>query len=365
MKILHAADLHLDSPFQALDRERAAQRRAEQRGLLMRIGDIARQAQADIAVFAGDLFDSDAPFTETAQLLGQVLSALPMPVFIAPGNHDWYGPRSPWARMDLGENVHVFTDSAVRCIELSDLNARIWGAAFTGRSRAAPLTGFEAPKDIDGVDIMLLHGEVGAPQSVYGPITEEELARSGMDYVALGHVHSFSGLRRAGYTYYAWPGCSEGRGFDETGVKGVILADVSRGACELEFIPVAGRRYEVLSVDITNSVDDYTTILSALPGDMRRDICRLTLTGQTSSPPDVAALSRALESRFFAFELRDGTTLRRDVWAGMGTDSLQGLFLTRLYSMHEASTDAAEKERIIKAARWGIRAMEKGEELTV
>ena len=76
---------------------------------------------------------------------------------------------------------------------------------------------------------MCLHGEVGVPGSRYDPISEAELARSGMAYIALGHAHAFSGLRRAGDSFYAWPGCPEGRGFDETGDKGVIVADVRAG----------------------------------------------------------------------------------------------------------------------------------------
>ena len=90
---------------------------------------------------------------------------------------------------------------------------------------------------------------MGVPSSRYDPVSEEELAASGLDYAAFGHVHAFSGLRRAGDCFYAWPGCPEGRGFDETGEKGVIIADVERGGVKLRFAPVCTRRYERLEVD--------------------------------------------------------------------------------------------------------------------
>ena len=337
IRILHAADLHLDSPFQALGRERAALRRGEQRGMLERIAAAVRETEADMLVLAGDLFDSDSPYPETARLLEQVLPELGVPVFIAPGNHDWYGPRSPWTRLELGENVHIFTDADIGCVRVPALNARVWGAAFTGRHRSAPLTGFAAEKDGDTIDIMVLHGEVGDPSSPYGPVSEMDLARSGMDYVALGHNHVCSGLRRAGNTFYAWPGCPEGRGFDETGEKGVLLVEAGRRACRAKFMPLGGRRYETLTVDLTGSNDHTATVRSALGRDPARDVYRVILTGTPDTPPDLPRLQSALEGQFFALELRDGTRLSRDVWQGREVLSLRGLYLAKLWERYQAA----------------------------
>lgn len=362
IRVLHAADLHLDSPFQGLGREKAVQRRGEQRALLGRILQLAQERQADILLLAGDLFDSDSPYTETARMLEQTLSQAGMPVFLAPGNHDWYGPQSPWTRLDLGENVHVFTGEDIQCVPLPALGVRVWGSAFTGRHRRPPLTGFEAEKDGETLDIMVLHGEVGVPASPYGAITEEELARSGMDYVALGHVHAWSGLRRAGDTFYAWPGCPEGRGFDETGEKGVILAEIEPGRVQGELVPMGGRRYEVLQVDLTESRDHAGTVLEALGRDTARDVYRIILTGEPETPPDPAALRTALSDRFFALQLRDETRLRRDIWQGREVLSLRGLFLAGLWEQYEsAQTDAARAE-IELAARYGLATLENQEE---
>jgi DNA repair exonuclease SbcCD nuclease subunit len=184
-----------------------------------------------------------------------------------------------------------------------------------------------------------------------------------MDYAALGHIHSYSGLRQAGETYYAWPGCPEGRGFDETGDKGVILAQVSPGACQLQFLPLGGRKYEVLSVDISQSQDVLATLEAALPTDTSRDVYRIRLTGQTDQTPPLSALQRALEGRFFGLELRDETHLRRDIWAQRDADSLKGLFLSRLWQQLEAAETDQERELVTQAARWGLQAIDGGEEL--
>ena len=363
LRIVHAADLHLDSPFQSLTREQAALRRAEQRTLLSRIAALAAEQQADMLLLAGDLFDSEAAFSDTARLVAQVLSALPIPVFIAPGNHDPWHEHSAWAGLSLGPNVHLFTREEPTYVLLPELRARVWGAAFTGPSKAAQLVGF-APEKLPGVtDLLVLHGEVGRPGSVYGPISLAALAASGMDYCALGHIHRYEGPAYAGSVCYAWPGCPEGRGFDEAGEKGVLVTEVLPGRCRVRFLPLDGRRYETIDVPLSDETDPFDAVAAALPSDAQKHVLRLRLTGEITVPPDLPALRRALEGRCFALELRDETRPPQALWDHSGTDTLRGLFLTTLRRRYDAATQASERERIVQADRWGLRAMENGEEL--
>ena len=95
IKILHAADLHLDSPFQALSSAKASIRRGEQRELLARLAELAITEEVDVVLLSGDLLDSATPYTETAQELVRHLGSIPAPVFIAPGIHDFYSLHSP------------------------------------------------------------------------------------------------------------------------------------------------------------------------------------------------------------------------------------------------------------------------------
>ncbi len=361
MKILHAADLHLDSPFQALGREKAALRRSEQRLLLSRMVELAKEEKVDLVLFAGDLLDTDVPYPETSRLLESVLSAFEVPVFIAPGNHDWYGPHSPWARMHLSGNVHIFQTEEIQYVDVPEQNARVWGSAFTGKYRTAPLAGFEAEKAENRLDILLLHGEVGVPGSLYGAISEQDIARSGMDYIALGHIHTCSGLRRAGETYYAWPGCPEGRGFDETGEKGVLLVEMEVDKCTINRKTLGGRRYEVLNVKCTNSENPIQTIERALDRDTERDIYRIVLRGELDTPPDTLAIRSALNSRFFSLEIQDRTTIQKDIWQEREVMSLRGLFLDGLWKRYQEA-DEAERTEIEMAVRFGLQALEGGEE---
>lgn len=362
IRVLHAADLHLDSPFEALSAEKAALRRAEQRAMLGRIAELAHTREADLVLLPGDLLDSGSSYRETAISLCDALSQMEVPVFIAPGNHDLYSPRSPWARLELPENVHVFTSGAISRVELPELDTEVFGAAFTDES-APPLLRFFTPPENPGdrIRLLCLHGEVGSGEGKYDPITEEELARSGMHYAALGHSHSCSGLRRAGDVFYAWPGCAEGRGFDETGEKGVLLADVRRGGVTVQFVPVASRRYHRVELDVSDAHTPAEAALAQLPATAARDAFLFVLRGETPTPPDPAALRAALEPRVFALRLRDETRPTADVWAAAQEDSLRGLFLRRLRE-RLAGAPPAEQEKLLLAMRFALAAMDNAEE---
>ena len=359
IKILHAADLHLDSPFEGLPEKMAAQRRGEQRALLKRLAELCRKERAQLVLLPGDLLDTGSAYMETAEELLRTLGAMGVPVFIAPGNHDFYSPRSPYARLSWPENVRVFQSTKMECVALPELSARVWGAAFTDSHCGGLLDGFEAEKEAGIIDVMCVHGEVGARESVYDPITEDGIARSGMDYIALGHIHKESGLRRAGDTYYAWPGCPEGRGFDETGDRFVYLVTVGEGTCTLQKEKIFLRRYAVLKTDKITPEE----ILAELPAGTENDICRLILTGEADETLDMEGLRRALEGRFFALQLRDGTRIRRDIWEKAGDDTLRGIFLRLLRERRDGAKTGEERELCEQAARWGLAALDNREEV--
>ena len=356
IRILHAADLHLDSPFESLPEEKAALRRSEQRALLRSLAQLRAETGAELVLLSGDIFDSDRTWPETEDALRLALAEMEVPVFIAPGNHDFFRLGGRWQRLALPENVHVFTSPRLEAVELPEKGVRVWGAAFTDTVSGPLLADFRVPEAGDALELMCLHGEVGVPGSRYDPISEAELARSGMAYIALGHAHAFSGLRRAGDSFYAWPGCPEGRGFDETGDKGVIIADAEPGNVSARFVPVCTRRYEVLHADAAE-LESFR-----LPEGAERNIYKVIVEGETDSPPDLTALRRALEDGCFALRLRDETRLRRDVWARAEEDSLRGAFLRRLRAKYDAAAEDAAREAITRAVRWGLAALDGGEE---
>ena len=360
LKFLHAADFHLDSPFSGLTGDQAAARRQEQRTLLRELSELAKGA--DLVLLAGDLLDSTRAYGETGEALEAFFRSLSMPVFLAPGNHDYYVPQCPYARMALPDNVHVFTRSEPEKVPLPELGCTVWGAAFRGERAAPPLRGFRAEED-GSLQLMVVHGDVTEAQSKYGPITGSDLEASGLDYLALGHKHAFSGLRRSGKTWWAYPGCTMGRGFDETGEKGVLLGSLDETGCTLEFRPLSGRKYLELTAEVTGAESLEAAALAALPPDCGRDILRLTLRGEWDTKPRTEELRQILEDRCWSLTLRDETRLTRELWRGADEDTLRGSFLRILRRQYEAAADEQTRERITQAARYGLAALEYREDM--
>ena len=358
LKIIHGADFHLDSPFAGLSPERAAQRRGEQRELLDRLAGLAREKQADLVLLAGDLLDSERVFRETAQALRAALAAIPCPVFIAPGNHDFYSPRSVWTSLDWPENVHIFRHEQLRAVALPDLGCVVHGAAFVGPDRTSQvLSNVVLPPD-GLVHLLCLHGDVSGPDSRYGPVTREQIGLCGADYLALGHVHQASGLQRQGKTWWAYPGCPEGRGFDELGEKGVLVGTVDKDGADLRFVPLCLRRYHILRADVTDTTPA-GALAACLPETAGLDVCRVIFTGEAEGQGvDLPALESAFRDRVYALELRDQTRPAQSIWARAGEDSLRGLFLGELRRRYEDASTEEERRQITQAVRFGLAALE-------
>ena len=351
MKLLHAADLHLDSPFSGLSPDQAALRRREQRMLLTALSEECRKRGCDLLLLAGDLFDGKHVYRDTLDALCAALADCGAEVLIAPGNHDCCDGESPYRSVHWPENVHIFKEQTISAVDFPALGCRVYGAGFNAEHCGSLLEGFRAADD-GLINLMVLHGDASGA-SDYNPVTPEQLAASGLRYLALGHVHK-GGQRRVGDTLAAWPGCIMGRGFDEPGEKGVYAVELTGGECRIEFVPMHARRYELLEVPAGD--DPLQSILTALPEDTSRDVYRIILTGEAPAP-DLAALHEALAPRFFALELRDRTQPPLELWQAADEDTLKGQFLTRMRQRY-ADAPEAERETVLLALRCGLALLE-------
>ena len=346
VKLLHTADLHLDSPFSGLTPEEALRRRRLQRQIPMALAERCRAEGCGLWLEAGDVFDGGRLAPETVEALQAAWEHCAVPVLVAPGNHDPYTSDSPWARVKWPGNVHVFS-GPWEAVELESLGCRIWGAAFQGREARGLLGAAAAERGF--WEIGVLHGEVAAT-GAYNPMTEGDIAASGLNYLALGHVHRPLLPRRAGKTWYGWPGVTLGRGFDETGSHGVLLVELAGSDCRSQLLPLPGPQYRVVSV--AAGENPLAAAEAALPADWGEDYVRLVFTGEAEGV-DCEAAAAALAGRCRNLTVVDQTTPRRDLWADAGDGSLRGLALQRLQAAHAAGETAAEL-----AARYLIAALE-------
>lgn len=359
LKFIHGADFHLDSAFAALPPRQAAARRRESRELPQRLANYVNQNGIELVLLAGDLFDSASAYRDTAESLSAALGQMAAQVYIAPGNHDWYGPGSPYLTVQWPDNVHIFTQPHLEAMAWPEKRLVLHGAAFTASEQSAGfLSGFAAPKD-SNLHIGLLHGEIDPAEARYDPIWKEEIAASGLAYLALGHIHKRTEPLTCGRTVCVWPGCPEGRGFDELGEKGFYAGTIDdTGKVALAFVPFARRRYEILTVDVTGQAPR-AAIEAALPTETVQDLYRILLTGETGEGGAQAeALQEALADRFYALEIRDQTRLAEDLWARAAEDSLRGLFLRDLKSRLDSARTEEERQRITMAARFGLAALD-------
>ncbi len=337
IKILHSADWHLDAPIGG----DAALKKA----LLQVPGQLAQVCQAegcDLVLLAGDLFDGK-PGYESLLACKQALAAMGVPVFIAPGNHDFITPDSPYLTESWPKNVHIFTKQEIESVALPDLDCRIYGAAFQGMDCAPLLEGFHTEGE-EAYHIALLHGDPTAKNSPYNPITSAQVGASGLSYLALGHIHKDGSLRAKG-TLCAWPGCPMGKGFDELDEKGCLIVTVA-DKVEAEFLPLDTPRFYDLTAEILTDAE--AAVAGILPAAGNDHHYRIALTGE-SEPVDLTAL-RAKFSQFPHLELTDKTVPPTDLWAGMGEDSLEGVYFQLLHDAMEGQ-DAETCHALALAAK--------------
>ncbi|MEI8200644.1 MAG: metallophosphoesterase [Eubacteriales bacterium] len=378
IKILHAADFHLGSPFTGLSAQKAAIRQGEQRAAFRAVIDLCRREEIQILLLAGDLLDQlRFPAEHLRSLIDSFRGIPDTAVVIAPGNHDPFTKDSPYMTQEWPSNVHIFTGE-FSSFSFPELGTVVWGAAFTGiravRTLCPPAFSVrQSGYPEDTIHIVLIHGEITdspTENRSYNPVPKEWIAKSGADYVALGHVHDRSGLCKAGNTFYAYPGCPESRGYDEPGPRGVYLGTLTGGGAEISFVPVNQRNYYCPDIAVDGSdtqqqlEDRILAFLRSSFGEgYTRAAYRITLSG--ALPPDfspvLSSLRERLSSIVFDVRIKDRTRsfsnpeeLRRET-------SLKGAFADRLLGRLEqarAAGDAKQIEEFGQALTLGLRAFE-------
>ena len=284
VKIIHTSDLHLDSRLSNFSLDKSKIRRQELKSSFENALEVC--GKADIVLMCGDVFDNANYQKGTVKFLLQIFEKYKETVFfVCGGNHDWYNsPAMQTLRSELPDNVVMFSDKA-EYMELDDIKVRVYGMSFAEKYCYVPMMSEFEVIDDEYINILMLHGELTAPgaESKYNPVQLSDIELSGFDYVALGHTHDFSGIKRLGKTAYAYCGTHEGHGFDECGAKGVICGTVSKGSCNLGLLETCLRQYADISIDVshTHTIEDIISLVKAQVVDSK-NIYRITLTGTLS-----------------------------------------------------------------------------------
>ncbi len=284
MKLVVFSDLHLDAAFAwaGVQNDAARRRRQALRDTLLRITALATETHADALLCAGDLYEHDRFSPDTAQFLRGTFADLhPMPVFLAPGNHDWHGPRSLYAQVDWTPNVHVFAEDRLAPVPLAD-GLTLWGAAHRAPANTDGfLDGFHV--DRGGVHLALFHGsELGwfaeqeQGKARHAPFDARQIDASGLQHAFVGHYHRPRDADR-----HTYPGNPDPLAFGEDGERGAVVATIrDDGSIERERRTVARTRAHDLRVDLTDcaSVQEVRARIARAAAGLE-GVARVTLFG--------------------------------------------------------------------------------------
>jgi DNA repair exonuclease SbcCD nuclease subunit len=258
LRFVHAADLHLDSPFVGLKSiapDVAARLRDATFGAYDAIVALCIRERVDALLVAGDIYDG-ADRSLRAQLRFveglRRLEAECIPSFVCHGNHD---PLDGWeARLALPAGCHRFGPE-LEGIPLDPEDpgkATVYGMSYPTREVRENLVKRFGHPSKDGIRIGLLHCNAGGnpEHEAYSPCTIEDLASAGVDYWALGHVHGRQVLRDQSPTI-VYPGNPQGLQPNEAGARGVYLVEIrGSGNVSLDFRPVDTVRWMQIEVSV-------------------------------------------------------------------------------------------------------------------
>ncbi len=279
-KILHAADLHIDSPLRGLPDSPAStgedgrtlrtEARSATRRAFSNLITLALDEAVSVLLLAGDIFDGRWEDHHTGVFFARELRRFTDAggrVFLARGNHDAASKMSH--HVALPEGVHTFPTGAPEVVDLPELGLAVHGWSFpTEAVRDDPSTRFPAP--IPGrFNIGVLHTNLGghAGHGNYAPTTVGGLTAKGYDYWALGHIHQRTVVREPACTI-VYPGNLQGRHARELAGpegKGATLLTVEDGRLvHLEHRPVDVLRWHRVEADVTDcaTLDDCVRALS-------------------------------------------------------------------------------------------------------
>lgn len=360
MKMIHCADLHLDSKLNAnLSKEKARERRSELLDTFSRLVAYASENDIKAVLIAGDLFDrKTVSATARNTVYGMIRSNPQISFYYLKGNHD------DNAFFDAPENLMLF-GSEWTVYRMEEEGIVIAGAELDDdNSEEIQDSLVLSPKDIN---IVMLHGQLSdyAGRDRAEVISLNTLKNRSIDYLALGHIHE----RRTGVLpprgEYCYPGCLEGRGFDECGEHGFELLDidVKERTVSHKFIPFAKRRLHLVRADISGvmtTVEILEIVKEALESENipAEDMVKIVLCGRVDveCEKDTEQVRVKFERDYYFVKVSDETALAVDYDSFLKDASLKGEFVRLL-----KADESLDEERRSAIIRCGIHALS-GEE---
>lgn len=362
MRILHTADIHLGARFLSLGSKGQEHRRQLLR-TFERVANLAISERVDLFVIAGDLFDSNNPppflVEETLRILEEVIQA-GVATCLLPGTHDPPGPRSVYSSFDFAgrcPGLCILADSSA-VVHLPQFNTAVYGLQVRSGTGSSPLADLQL-EEAD-LHIAVAHCSFHIPDRVEGDammVRREEVASSGLNYLALGHWHSYAEYP-CGPTLACYSGAPEVIDVDQGGAGRVALVEIDdKGNASATPVQVGTRRFERvrMPLDAASSAAEVRNAIAAKADG--RLILEVVLEGLQSFDLalDVEELERTLEEAFFRLKIsnRSHPVLEDVELRSFPSETVLGRFV-RLMRHRIASAPAEEVAVHEEALRLGV-----------
>ncbi len=361
LKILHTADLHLDSSFSSyLPKDKAKERKNELLIAFEKMVIFAENEGIKHILIAGDMFDKKVLTEKTVRYAERViLEHEDISFYYLKGNHDRDGFLN---RIDTPANLFTFDSDKFTKYTIETPGEKtvcIYGTELMADTQAKMLTSLQ-PDEKD-INIVMLHGQDIEAMSNDKEIRIDmpRLRGKAIDYLALGHVHAPKISRLDSRGVYSYCGCLEGRGFDECGERGfnVLTVDTKTGEVNAEFMAKSLRKTMEVTVDVSGISSSHEALSLArktIEEELNqglitaRDLVKIVLTGglDLDAEVDASLITRQLESAFYFLKTTDLTRRVIDYNSFKNDKSLKGEFVRQVEKDTSLSED--EKAEIIR-----------------
>lgn len=354
LKIIHCADLHLDSKMETnLTKEQAKERRYELLATFERMVDMGIAEGVSVILIVGDMFDTVQSNQKRlkARVLDKIKSTNEIDFLYLQGNHD----KDNYFKelYEKPENLYFFSD---QWNSYTYDEVVISGMEFGSGNKQKLYNNLILNEN--NINIVMMHGQVvnsGQHQRAED-IVLNELQDKYIDYLALGHIHKYQMDKLDYRGVYCYSGCLEGRGYDECGEKGFVLLDIIDGKIISEFRPIAKRQMHEIHIDITG-VSEHNEIINGIH-EMVEDISssdyvKVVLEGQIEEDVDIDInyLSTKITGQFYTSKIEDKSEIKIDYMKYEHDLSLKGEFIRCVQEL-----ELTEQEKS-KAIRMGIHAL--------
>lgn len=279
MKFLHAADLHLDTPFVGISdfsKQLQDQLKDSTYEAAKKLFQTAISERVDFVILAGDIFDDTDSSLKAQMFLKsefEKLSQVNIKVFMIYGNHDYY--RNDFSVIDFPENVTVFGENPEMKTLIARDGQKVGIAGFSYHQQHVKKNVVENYPERNSVDyqIGILHAGVGDDN--YAPFKINDLLKKGYDYWALGHIHKREVLHERPVIVY--PGDIQGRNQNETTPKGFYIVSVDKQTTHLRFVQSSVYDWEKSGLSVTSD-DTVQSLIKKIGAKLNEPQVLLTLT---------------------------------------------------------------------------------------